>query len=180
METIFYAIGGLVAVLILGVLIGGLLSPRHWEVSHSNEIPGKPEAVFQYIETLRRWDDWSAWNTRRYPKMQYTRTGPESGVGAEQRWAGNGQSGRMRITESVPHKTVVLDVWIGNNPAASNTRFTLEPRGEGAQVTWTMKGDAGPNPVSRLMMKLFKPLIQKDLVRGLDGLAALVKKEHGK
>ena len=75
--------------IILGVLaavglfiVAGFLLPARVHVERSAVMNARPEAVFPYVATLKRWPEWTAWTTNRFPDMKTRFEGTESGVGA--------------------------------------------------------------------------------------------------
>ena len=75
--------------ILLGVLVfvgllipAGWLLPSHRRIERSIALQAKHETVFDMVATLRRWPDWTAWTTNRFPDMTIRFEGPEFGVGA--------------------------------------------------------------------------------------------------
>jgi hypothetical protein len=172
-------IGASMAVLLL-VLLGaliGLLLPTTFVVERSTLIDAPPAAIHPYVSTLRTWPEWTAWNTATYPDLQYSLTGPESGIGAIQTWTDPGMgNGRLEIVESDVESGIRfrLDFEGSPHPLWGTIRYAAEADGR-TRVTWTGTGELGKNPLSRYMGLLLDTLIGTDYELGLQGLRNLVE-----
>src|SRR5689334_4776188 len=70
------------------VLIGSLFLPSKYRVERSLEMRTKPDAIFAQVSGLKNWTNWTAWTVAKYPDMQVSFSGPESGAGATYTWDG--------------------------------------------------------------------------------------------
>jgi Polyketide cyclase / dehydrase and lipid transport len=167
-----------VVVVIAGILVFAATKPDTLHVRRSVSIKAPPEKIFPYIDDLHRWSAWSPYENKD-PAMKKKLSGTASGKGAIYEWDGNSSvgQGRMEITASVPPSkdTIKLDFikpFEGHNVA----EFTLEPKGDATNVTWTMDG---PAPFISKIMQVFvnmDTMIGKDFEVGLANLKALAEK----
>lgn len=137
---------------IVVVLAGAYLIPRHPVVTRSIDIAAPPATVFALVGDLRRFNDWSPW-FERDREAAFTFTGPIDGVGQTFRWDSavpEVGAGTMVVARSEPETEVeiALDAQ-GQRPAL--TWFTLEPKGATTTVTWGYTTDLGINPVNRYL-----------------------------
>ncbi|MGI9648154.1 MAG: SRPBCC family protein [Acidimicrobiia bacterium] len=148
-----------------------------YQVQRSITINSNASEVYDKIVDLHKWQSWSPWEDAD-PSMAKSYDGPDAGVGASYSWKGNRKvgQGNMTITEANQPDHVALDLeFLKPFKARNKTAFSLEPSGEGTQVTWTMTGDH--NFLSRIMsvfMSMDK-MVGKDFERGLSRLKADVE-----
>src|SRR5436853_4154690 len=93
-----------VVLLIAAVLVVVWFQPDDYRLTRSTVIAAPAAAVFEQVNDLKKWDNWSPW-AKLDPNARVTFAGPQSGPGATFTWDGNGKigSGTMTITESKPN-----------------------------------------------------------------------------
>jgi hypothetical protein len=131
-----------IPVIIVVFLIIVAMQPAEYRVTRSLAMSAPPEAAFQHVNELKKWEAWNPWG-KIDPAMKLTYEGPTSGVGAAYAWAGNNEvgEGRMTITESRPNELVQLKLEFFKPMAGVSTaEFTFKPEGNQTTVTWTMTG----------------------------------------
>jgi uncharacterized protein YndB with AHSA1/START domain len=119
------------------------MQPSDFRVARSAVIDAPPAAVFDQINDLHKWQQWSPW-AKLDPNSKSTFEGPVSGKGAIFEWSGNSDvgEGKMTITESVPNDRVKFRLDFVKPFAGTNdAQFNLEPQGTGTRVTWVMSGE---------------------------------------
>lgn len=167
----------LVAIVIILFVIAALIAvaatrPDQFRIERSATIEAAPERVFPFINDFHRWQAWSPYE-RRDPAMQRSYEGPAAGEGAVYGWSGNKNigSGRMQITESTPSSRIEIKLEFFAPFKANNTaEFTLEPRGEGTQLTWAMYGRSSfTSKLMGLFVNMDK-MVGKDFEEGLGSL----------
>lgn len=137
----------LLGILAVGVVAAAFIAsrPSTFTVERTAQIAAPPDRVFALLNDFHHWGQWSPWE-KLDPNLKRTFTGPASGPGASYAWVGNDQvgEGRMKILESVPGESVVIDLEFVKPFAARNqTTFTLAPAGAGTSVRWSMTGHNG-------------------------------------
>ena len=162
---------------LLLLLIGiSFLLPREVSVARSTVIAAPPEAIFPYLNDLKRFNEWSPWAARD-PAMQQRYEGPESGVGQKVTWASEHPqvgSGSQEIIESVANQRLRTALDFGGEGTAI-AEFDLQPEGSGTKVTWGFTSDLGYNPIARYMGLMFDRWIGADYEAGLASLKQLVE-----
>jgi hypothetical protein len=142
-----------------------------FEVERQRLIAAPPEPIRERIVDLRRWQAWSPWEEVD-PDLRRSYSGAERGVGAVYAWEGNRKAGkgRMEVVE-VDDTSVTIDLqFLKPFRSRNTTRFLLEPRDGGTQVTWRM---TGPRTAMSKVMGLFTSmdeLIGPDVAKGLEQL----------
>jgi hypothetical protein len=167
----------LVVLLIPIVLVGiSVLLPAHYQVRRTLVMPAKPEAVFAMVNTLKQWPEWTAWNVVRYPDMQISYAGPESGVGAAYSWSGKSSgNGTLKLTSSDPAKGVTYDLDFEHGKYVSKGQILLRPVADAVEVTWINEGNLGWNPVDRYFGLLMDRMMGPDMETGLRNLQRRVE-----
>lgn len=161
----------LVTALIAAVLIGGFMTSSEWRSEASNSIQAPVTQVFEQVDTPRNWPNWTPWNSETYPELSISYSGAESGVGARYQWFDGAMNGELYITQSVPNQTVQYTVVMDDGEFEMDCGFDFVD-GQQVEVTWGCSGDSGANPVQRLMMKLYEPMMRRDFELGLQQLKA--------
>ena len=165
---------------IAAVAIGALLviavgKPDTFTVRRSIHIKAPQEKVFGMINDMVAWKSWSPWQTKD-PGMRQTISPNSAGVGASQEWDGNSKvgTGRMTITDSVPHDRITLRLdFLKPFKATNMAGFVLREDAQGTEVIWTI---TGPAPlISKIMDTLMNMdrMIGRDFEQGLANLKAI-------
>jgi len=132
------------ALIVLLLVFAGYIAgqPNDFQVERSATMSAPPDAVFEQVNDLHKWEHWSPW-ARLDPNAKNTFEGPESGKGAVFRWAGNDKvgEGAMTILESQPAERIKMQLDFKKPMEdTSITDFLFQPAGDGTKVTWTMSG----------------------------------------
>ena len=164
-------VGAVLLVAVAATLIYASTRPDSFRVERSTAMNAPPEKIFPYIEELKRWAEWSPYESRD-PAMKRTHSGAGSGKGAVYEWDGNDSvgKGRMEIVDSRPPNKVTIKLdflkpFEGHNMA----ELTVEPKGGQTIVTWAMYGP------STFMTKLIGTFMDMDDMIGRDFAAGLAK-----
>jgi uncharacterized protein YndB with AHSA1/START domain len=175
---VFKTIAIVVVLLIAALLAYAATKPDTFRVQRATDIKAPPAKIFALLNDFHRWDAWSPWE-KKDPAMKRTFGTATSGKGAVYAWEGNKEvgQGRMEIAESVPTSRVAIKLdFLKPFEAHNVVEFTLEPRGDSTNVTWTMHG---PNPYLAKVMQMFfsmDKMVGKDFEAGLANLKALAEK----
>ncbi len=166
----------LILALVLVIAIGGMLLSPKFQVTRTQQVQAPPDKVYALVVAPRAWQQWSVWN-RRDPAMTIAYSGPESGVGAAWDWQSASQgNGGMRLTAAEPPQRVAYEIRFEGFSSVSTGELRFKPVGSGTEVTWTMDGDMGGNPLYRWFALFSDQMIGKDFADGLANLKALAEK----
>lgn len=167
-----------IVILVLVVLFFGIAMflPSEVHVERSLVIPASSEVVFDQINDLRNWKNWSPWH-QMDPDMKITYEGFLKGEGASYQWespkVGNGT---LTITESLPHRYIGTEMdFMEEGTATAYHRF--EPVEGGTQVTWAFETDMGTNPVDKYIGLMMDSMIGADFEKGLNNLKTYVQNQ---
>ena len=123
--------------------------------------------VWGFFNTLQQWPTWTVWNSVNYPEMSMNYEGEPSGPGSIQRWDDGHTQGTIRITDTEPNRSVRYQLSMDEDSIQMQGEFLLQSRGDATEVQWRLSGDSGANPIARLMMYAYKPIIKVDLETNL-------------
>ncbi|HXI37138.1 MAG TPA: SRPBCC family protein [Burkholderiales bacterium] len=160
-----------------GVLIFAATRPDTFTVTRSASMKAPPERIQAQLSDFRGWQAWSPWE-KMDPGMQRRFGGAEKGKGATYAWRGNDKVGQgsMEITESTAQK-VAMDLDFVKPFEAHNTvTFTLAPKGDATDVTWSM---SGPVPYFAKILHVFVDMdrmVGSQFESGLANLKAVSEK----
>jgi uncharacterized protein YndB with AHSA1/START domain len=172
LKWILIVVLALIVVLVVG---GYLLSPK-FTVSRSITVNAPADKVYALVANPRLWKQWSVW-TQRDPAMQIEYAGPESGAGAKWTWHSKSQGdGSMTFTAAEPARMIAYSLYFPDFGTTSTGDLNFVPDGNATQVTWTMNGDMGSNPLFRWMALGADGMVGKDFEAGLANLKALAEK----
>lgn len=145
-----------------------------YTVTRSTTMAAPPERVYAHIIDFRKWEAWSPWDEMD-PSMKKTYSGADSGVGSGYSWSGNRKVGQgsMEITGATAssHVEIALE-FLKPFKATNTTTFTVEPAGDGSNVTWAM---TGRKTLMTRIMGIFKSMdsmVGPDFEKGLAKLKA--------
>jgi hypothetical protein len=175
MLKILAIIIALILLAVAAIVAYAATRPDGFRVQRTLKINAPADRIFPLINDFKAWDAWSPWE-KKDPGMKRTYGGPATGKGSTYAWEGNKEvgKGKIVIAEATPPSKVVLDMhFMEPFEARNNAEFTLEPQGDGTNVTWAMYG---PTP---LMMKVVHLFMNMDKMVGGEfekGLAAMKAK----
>jgi len=162
-------------VLVLILLIISFFLPDKVTVERSMVINAPSQEIFEKINTMRAWQEWSPW-FEQDPTMETEFFGPGAGIGSGYKWTsrklGNGQ---ITITESIPYRLIGLEL-IFDQHGKSETGFILQPTREGTLVIWSMDTEMGWNPISRYFGLFMDLMLGSEFQKGLQNLARAVER----
>ena len=102
---------GLLFVLLIGVAFA---LPQEITVARSKVINAPESDVFPYVNSPKRFNEWSPWAARD-PDMKYTFSGPAEGKGAKMEWSSDEfDTGSQEIVESQPNSFVKVNLDFGD------------------------------------------------------------------
>ena len=167
-----------VVLLVGAVLVFAATRPDVFRVQRATSIKAPPEKIFPLINEFGRWVAWSPYE-KKDPGMKRSFSGPAGGKGAVYAWEGNGEvgQGRMEIADAAAPSRVTLKLdFVKPFEAHNVVDFTLEPRGDATDVTWSMHG---PMPYISKLITLFVDMdrmVGGDFEAGLANLKAIAEK----
>ena len=162
--------------LVVAAIAVGVFLPSTFEVRRAVQIAAPAPRVYALVAEPRKWTAWGVWS-RRDPAMEVAFAGPASGAGAKWSWKSKTEgTGVMEFIRAEPDRLVEYALTFPEFGMTSHGALLLEPVGEGTQVTWTSRGDVGPNPVKHYVAAFMDRMVGPDFEAGLANLKALAEK----
>jgi hypothetical protein len=159
-----------------GLLVYASTKPDVFQVQRSAHIKASPDKIQPLIGDLHQFNTWNPYN-KKDPTMQSSYEGPGNSPGSAYHFKGNKDvgSGSISITGVQPGKVdMALDM---TEPFACHNiiEFTLQPQGDGTEVTWAMHGPS--KLISKVMGVVFDmdKMVGRDFEAGLSSLKALAE-----
>jgi uncharacterized protein YndB with AHSA1/START domain len=144
---------------------GGLALSGNFTAVRSTTIKAPADKVYALIADPRD------------PAMAITYSGPPAGAGAAWEWKSKSEGdGKMTFTSAEPGKRVAFDLYFPDFGTTSRGALALSPEGAGTQVSWTMNGNMGTNPLFRWIALFGDKMVGPDFEAGLANLKALAEK----
>jgi len=158
------------------LLLASFLLPSKYRVERSVVIKATPEAIYPWLADLRKWPDWTVWNTTTDPTLAYAYSGPAEGAGAEMSWTAKSGSGSLKLTSAEAQTGVKYDLNFDNGKHLSTGGVTMAPAGDGAtRVTFSNEGGFGANPVMRYLGLMMNKFMGGEFDKNLEGLRKKVE-----
>ena len=167
------------AIIVLLFVIVGLLLPTKRFLSRSITIHAPIHVVFEEVNTLKRWENWSPWrDIDLHAIIQYE--GPDAGVGCTMTWASEHPKigkGTQQIVVSEPYQRIDTNLdFVGwDGAVTAGWRFEEATEGE-TRVTWSNESDSKGNLLNKYMELIIYPQLGKNYERGLKNLKAHVER----
>ena len=157
----------IIAIIIILVLIIPVFLPNNVEVSGSKCMKATKETVFNQVNILKNWQNWSPFTTDSTMKIMYSVN--DTGVGAQYHWSGKKVGkGSLKIIKSEPYNYIKTELDFGPQ-GTSGGKWNFDVKGDSTCVTWTIDIYKLQYPFGRwlgLMMKSgMKPVIDKALTK---------------
>jgi hypothetical protein len=166
-----FVIVGAVALVVISQFL-----PDTYRVERNLIVRTGADKIFPLVNNLRKWPDWSAWNTEMDPTLTFSYEGPEEGVGAVSKWEGKkaGQ-GMMTITESDPAKGIKYEISFEHGRYVSKGWVSFLPAGTDTKISFGMAGDVSRNPMDRWFTLFMEKMVGPDFEKGLAKLKKTVE-----
>jgi hypothetical protein len=152
--------------------------PNQVTIARSTVINAPEPVVFAYLNSLKRFNEWSPW-TARDPQLQATLSGAEQGEGAKIEWHSDKKSvgtGSMEITGSDPNRHI--DLAVDFNGLDGTAFYDISPSGSGSKVIWGFSHQSGASPIKRWKGLMLDRYVGADYSAGLVKLKELIESER--
>lgn len=163
---------GIALLIIIGlIVVVSLFLPSQLIVERSISINAPTEIVFEQINTLKNWNNWSPWYKLDTAVVQ-TYFGGEKGKNAGYTWDSKNSDvgkGKLTIVESAPYDSIVTALdFMEQGTAFGGFKFKKE--GEATIVTWYMNCEMGMNPIGKIFGLFMDGMLGPDFEKGLADL----------
>ncbi|MEY2410555.1 MAG: hypothetical protein QOF48_3225 [Verrucomicrobiota bacterium] len=165
----------IVLILPILLLVISFFLPSQYRVERVAMIQAKPDAIFPWLAQLRKWPEWTVWNTNYDSTLAYTFSGPAEGTGSEMSWTAKSGNGSLKLTGADVNSGVRYELNFDNGRFLSTGGVSLSPTGEVTRVTFFNEGNFGKNPVRRYFGLLMDKMMGGDFDKNLQGLKQKVE-----
>ncbi|MCB2207629.1 MAG: SRPBCC family protein [Bacteroidetes bacterium] len=169
-------LGVIILVLIALFLIIPLFLADNVTISSEKEIDAKPATVFQQVNMLENWKNWSPFESD--STMVDTYEGPEAGVGAKRTWTGEmAGEGSLTIVKSEPYSLIQNKLAFGPGGSGGIGTWKFEDTEEGVHVNWSIQITDLKYPVERWYGLMSKSMMTPLMEQGLATLKRVAEAE---
>jgi len=175
MGPILKRIGIGVGLATLAVLSVGMLLPATYTVSRSIVINAEMAHIHTFVNDLEHWPDWTPW-VKDDPTIVIEVGEITKGVGAHHDWQGDSGAGELTFTSSDPNVGIGYDMSFNEDKYLSTGVIAYKSTTGGTEVTWTMTGDNGRNPINRYFGLMMEPMTGPMFEDGLNRLKLVAEK----
>lgn len=176
MKKLLLRTGLVLLAMVVAFVVIGLLLPRTWQVRRQTVIAAPPAAIAPYVGELREWPKWIPWTVEKDPSMKIEYGEQTSGVGGNYSWKGDLMgTGTVTIDKADPDTGYALALSMEEGKYRSRATIDFQPVATGTEVTWTVTGELGVNPIGRYFGLMFDSMMGGDLESGLARLKQLAE-----
>lgn len=173
----FLRLLSLIAAIVSVLLLFEQLLPRSYDFERSVEIDCLAEEVFPYLNSPKKWSQWSQQFNTQWIEGEFKYNATDEGVGAAQTWTEIRGPSKAWITESKPNEALTYVGGLQSFPKMTNT-FSLKPTGEGKTIVrWRSTGRLPRTPLYGLGAFLFDTQMGYEHEKSLAALKFLVEQE---
>jgi hypothetical protein len=167
-----------IAVLIFLIVISvvGMFFPSKVEIERSIIINAPVSIVFEKVNVLKNWEDWSPWK-KMDPEMKNVYNDIPSGKGASFSWQGpKSGEGSLLVAESYPDSLIVTDLeFKGEGHADSDFKFSALSENS-TKVSWSFQCEVGSNPFIRVFWSIGTSMMKQSFDDGLKSIKDISEK----
>lgn len=163
-------------ILVAIIVIAGFIAPGKIEVIHTSTINAPASKIFDEINDLERWGNWSYWNQLYKGDMKVVYGDIKTGVGGNYSWDGKDSGkGKITITESIPPQSIKVDLDFMEQGTAKSW-YTFKEENGTTTFTQGFQSDMGINPLMHLVgVFLLKPEMNKAFAHNAEQLKKIAE-----
>jgi hypothetical protein len=164
-----------ILVLPILLLIVSLFLPSQYHVERVTVIKAPPEAIYPWLVQLRKWPEWTVWNTSMDRTLVYNYTGSAEGVGEEMSWTAKSGNGALKLTVADAKTGVKYDMNFDSGKFICRGGVVMVAEAGGTRVTFFNEGEFGKNPVVRYFGLFMDKMMGGDFEKNLASLKQKVE-----
>ncbi len=163
--TILLSIAGFFAL----IIVIGLFIPSKYSFSRTTTIDADKRKVFNTIDDLTSWKQWSAWSPEKDHRIAISYGDKTSGTGAQMFWKGGTMGkGEMQITSTDPYQTINLNAIFNKGVFKMEFTFKIESINEkSVDVSWIVAGKTKRGGFAKLLGRFLPKMMGKDMETAL-------------
>jgi len=152
------------------LLLASFFLPSKYRVERDQVILAQPEAIYPWLVQLRKWPEWTVWNTNYDATLAYTYSGPAEGVGAEMSWTAASGKRSLKLTSADLKTGIKYDLNFDNGKFLCSGAVAMASAEGGTRVTFSNEGQFGMNPVRRYFGLFIDRMMGRMFENNLQGL----------
>ena len=139
------------AVLLLPIvlLLVSFFLPSKYRVERDEVIKAPSEAIYPWLAQLRKWPEWTVWNTNYDATLACNYSGPAEGAGAEMSWTAKSGKGSLKLTAADVKTGVKYELNFEEGKFVCGGAVAMAAAEGSTRVTFSNEGEFGKNPVRR-------------------------------
>lgn len=169
MWPVFFRLLAVLAGFILLIAGIGSLLPREFSLEQSIEIAAPIEVVFQRVNDLNRWLEWSPWRSENLGADKIQIGEPSAGSGAKFRWEDPRGPGKLWLSDSEPNRRVEYSLSVAQFQEVRG-EFLLDGGDGTTIVTWKCRGKLPGGPFYGYLRGLFGAEMRRQFQASLQRL----------
>jgi hypothetical protein len=131
------------------LLLVAFFLPSKYRVERDEVIKAPSEAIYPWLSQLRKWPEWTVWNTNHDATLACAYSGPAEGAGAEMSWTAKSGNGSIKLTAADAKSGVKYDLNFEAGKFLCSGGLSMAAAEGGTRVTFSNEGEFGKNPVRR-------------------------------
>lgn len=163
--TILISIAGFFAL----IIIIGIFIPSKYRFSRTTTIDADKRKVFNTIDDLTTWKEWSAWSKNKDTKIEITYSEKASGTGAVMKWKGGTMGkGEITITSTDPYQSIHLNAIFNKGVFKMDFTFEIVPvNDKSVDVNWIVSGRTKRGGFAKLLGRFLPKMMGRDMETAL-------------
>ena len=164
-STILISIAGFFAL----IIIIGIFIPSKYRFIRTTTIDADRRKVFNTIDDLTTWKEWSAWSKNKDPKIEITYGEKTSGYGASMQWKGGTMGkGEITITQTEPCQTIHINAIFNKGVFKMEFTFIIEAvNDKSVDVSWVVTGKTKRGGFAKLLGRFLPKMMGRDMETAL-------------
>jgi len=131
------------------LLLVAFFLPSRYRVERDEVIKAPSEAIYPWLAQLRKWPEWTVWNTNYDATLAFNYSGQAEGVGAEMSWTAKSGKGSLKLTAADVKTGVKYELNFEEGKFVCSGAVAMAAAEGGTRVTFSNEGEFGKNPVRR-------------------------------
>lgn len=166
------------AALVITIFLYSFFLPSEYNIKRKINIISEKKIVFQYINNLRLWQEWSTWTNKQDSTIKFSYKGQKLGTGSVQFWSSKRMgTGYIKIIKSIDCYSVEYILNMDEN--ISKGKFLIKQSQLGTEIKWEIKGNVGWNPIAKIFSYFYMDAFMgPDLERALKNLKMLIENRN--
>ncbi|MGH8247674.1 MAG: SRPBCC family protein [Gammaproteobacteria bacterium] len=131
------------------LLLVSFFLPSKYRVERDAVLLAPSEVIYPWLAQLRKWPEWTVWNSNYDATLAYTYSGPAEGAGAEMSLTSKSGNGSLKLTAADVKTGVKYELNFEEGKFVCGGAVAMAPAEGGTRVTFSNEGEFGKNPVRR-------------------------------